>query len=255
MNLEQVLPKPDLLSARKLLAIQPHYDDNDISAGGTIAALVERGAEVFYLTVTDDLVGILDEKLSSQAATRHLHMEQEQAALQIGVKGQYRLDFPDASPFDHFEVRKGIIQHIRLLHPDFILTVDPFTPYEAHTDHTRTGKAAAEAAILYGLMRLKTDPAVDAAYQPHEIQGVAFYNSWAPNTYIDITQTREKKHRAIDAYKAQISPDDFPLLHMWVEIRERMHAESCSVPGCTHAEGFKVLNPRMLHGVGETWKF
>ena len=58
MNLEQVLPKPDLLSARKLLAIQPHYDDNDISAGGTIAALVERGAEVFYLTVTDDLVGV-----------------------------------------------------------------------------------------------------------------------------------------------------------------------------------------------------
>lgn len=255
MDLEQVLPKPDLLSARKVLAIQPHYDDNDISAGGTIASLTERGTEVFYLTVTDDLVGVIKENLSPQAATQQLRAEQAQAALQLGVKAQYWLDFPDASPFDHFEVRKGLIQHIRLLRPDFILTVDPFTPYEAHTDHIRTGKAAAEAAILYGLMRLKTIPEVDAAYQPHEVQGIAFYNSWAPNTYIDITQTRDKKHRAIDAYQAQFTPDDFPMLHMWVEIRERMHAENCDVPGCTHAEGFKVLNPRLLHGVGETWKF
>jgi LmbE family N-acetylglucosaminyl deacetylase len=255
MDLEHVLPKPDLLSARNVLAIQPHYDDNDISAGGTIASLVELGAEVYYLTVTDDLVGVLDEKLSPQAATQKLHTEQKRAGLQIGVKGHYWLNFPDASPYDHFDVRKGLIQHIRLLRPDFILTVDPFTPYEAHTDHIRTGKAAAEATILYSLMRLKTDPEVDASYQPHEVMGIAFYNSWAPNTYIDITQTREKKHRALNAYEAQFSPENFPLLHMWVEIKERMHAENCDAPGCTHAEGFKVLSPRLLHGVGETWKF
>lgn len=59
----------------------------------------------------------------------------------------------------------------------------------------------------------------------------------------------------MDAYKAQFSPDDFPLLHRWVEIRERMHAENCSESECTHTEGFKVLDPRLLHGVGETWKF
>jgi len=55
----------------------------------------------------------------------------------------------------------------------------------------------------------------------------------------------------MDADKAQFSPDDFPILHMWVEIKERMHAENCTTPACTHAEGFKVLNPRLLHGVGE----
>ena len=30
---------PDLRQARRLLCVQPHYDDNDIGAGGTIAAL------------------------------------------------------------------------------------------------------------------------------------------------------------------------------------------------------------------------
>jgi hypothetical protein len=59
----------------------------------------------------------------------------------------------------------------------------------------------------------------------------------------------------MDAYKAQFSPDDLSMLHMWVEIKERLHAESCTAPNCTHAEGFKVLSPHLLHGVGETWKF
>ena len=255
MDLEQVIPKPDLLTARVILAVQPHYDDNDIGAGGTLAALAASGVEVYYLTVTNDLVGVIDDKLTLQEATRQLRAEQAEAAAAIGVKGQYWLGYPDAGHFDHFDVRKGIIQHIRMLRPDFIFTVDPWTPYEAHTDHIRTGLAAAESAILYGFTRLSTDQEVDVAYQPHEIKGIVFYHSWVPNIYFDITHTREKKHRALDAYKAQFAAEDFPMLHMWVEIKERMHAESCTTPGCTHAESLKVLNPRLLHGVGEAWKF
>ena len=255
MDLEQVIPKPDLLTARVILAVQPHYDDNDIGAGGTLAALAASGVEVYYLTVTNDLVGVIDDKLTLQEATRQLRAEQAEAAAAIGVKGQYWLGYPDAGPFDHFDVRRGIIQHIRMLRPDFIFTVDPWTPYEAHTDHIRTGLAAAESAILYGFSRLSTAQEVDAAYQPYEIKGIVFYHSWVPNTYFDITHTREKKHRALDAYKAQFAAEDFPMLHMWVEIKERMHAESCTTPGCTHAESLKVLNPRLLHGVGEAWKF
>ena len=111
MGQEQAPTYADLLSARKILAIQPHYDDNDISAGGTLTLLAERGAEVFYLTITDDLIGVLDKELPSQAATRQLHSDQIQAAMEIGMKGQYRLNFPAASPFDHFDVRKGLIEH------------------------------------------------------------------------------------------------------------------------------------------------
>jgi LmbE family N-acetylglucosaminyl deacetylase len=75
MDSEHILSKPDLFSARVVLAIQPYYDDNDISAGGSITSLVEQGTEVYYLTVTNDLVGVLDERLSAQAATRHFKAE------------------------------------------------------------------------------------------------------------------------------------------------------------------------------------
>jgi LmbE family N-acetylglucosaminyl deacetylase len=69
VDLEHLIPMPDLLSAQTVLAIQPHYDDNDLSAGGTIVSLVVRGAEVYCLMVTDNLVRVMDEKLPPQAAT------------------------------------------------------------------------------------------------------------------------------------------------------------------------------------------
>ena len=40
MDLDQVLSKPDIHAARVILAVQPHYDDNDAGAGGALAALV-----------------------------------------------------------------------------------------------------------------------------------------------------------------------------------------------------------------------
>ncbi len=67
-----LIPIPDLLRAQRLLCVQPHYDDNDIGAGGTIARLALAGAEVHYLTVTDDLVGVLDRELSDAAARARL---------------------------------------------------------------------------------------------------------------------------------------------------------------------------------------
>ena len=52
---------PDIMKAKRVLAVQPHYDDNDISCGGMLAALAANGAELYYLTMSDDLVGVIDE--------------------------------------------------------------------------------------------------------------------------------------------------------------------------------------------------
>jgi N,N'-diacetylchitobiose non-reducing end deacetylase len=158
MRAKFVIPKPDPFKARRVLCIQPHYDDNDIGAGGTIAALVDAGVEVFYLTVTDDLMGVIDPNLTEEEAAALLRRDQAKAGDCIGVRGQFWLGYPDAGKYDYYDVRRDIIQHIRMLRPDFILTNDPFLPYEAHQDHAVTGKAASEAAILYGMMRLEDRP-------------------------------------------------------------------------------------------------
>ena len=39
MTIETILPIPDIFSAKRILCIQPHYDDNDIAAAGILTQL------------------------------------------------------------------------------------------------------------------------------------------------------------------------------------------------------------------------
>lgn len=235
---------PDLRQAKRILAIQPHYDDNDLGAGGTLAALAGAGAEVDYLTVTDDLVGVLDATLSDEKATQQLRGEQERAGAAIGVGRQFWLGFPDAGDYDHYTLRSEIIRHIRMLRPDFLFSVDPWLPYEAHGDHLKTGRAVTEAALLFGFPRLATDPEVDCDYHPHTLMGIALYFTLKPNQIFDISQSRERKHRAIDAYRAQFTPESMQQLHQGLDFMERAWAEGRPF---SHGESLKLLTPSQLH--------
>ncbi|NRA03816.1 MAG: PIG-L family deacetylase [Myxococcales bacterium] len=235
---------PDPHEATRVLAVQPHYDDNDIGAGGTLAALREAGAELCYLTVTDDLVGVLDPELSDAEARSRLRAEQKQAADAIGGVSQSWLDYPDAGDYDYYELRTQVIREIRRVRPDFVFTVDPWLPYEAHRDHTRVGRAVAEAVLLYRLPRLATDPEVDRDYEGHAVRGIAFYFTARGNTVIDISQFRERKHRALDAYRSQFTPDGLRELHAALEWKERSWAED---EPFSHGESLTVLAPRHLH--------
>jgi LmbE family N-acetylglucosaminyl deacetylase len=109
MTIETILPTPDVFSAKRVLCVQPHYDDNDIAAGGTLARLRSAGAEIFYLTVTNDLMGVVDASLSSEGAEQALKRDQFAAGKIIGVQEQYWLGFPDAGEYDYFAVRRNLI--------------------------------------------------------------------------------------------------------------------------------------------------
>ena len=238
------IPLPDIRKAKRILAIQPHYDDNDLGAGGALAALADAGAEVDYLTVTDDLVGVLDATLSDEEATVQLRSEQERAGTAIGVGRQFWLGLPDAGDYDYHTLRREIIRHIRMLRPDFLFSVDPWLPYESHGDHLKTGRAVTEAALLYGFPRLATDPEVDRDYQSHTLIGIALYFTLKPNRIFDISEFRERKHRAIDAYRAQFTPESLEQLHRGLDFVERNCAEGKAF---SHGEALKVLSPAQLH--------
>ncbi len=240
-----LVPIPERSGARRVLAVQPHYDDNDIGAGGTLAALAAAGAEVDYLTVTDDLVGVHDQSLSAEQAGHLLKTEQAAAGAQIGVHGQHWLELPDAGEYDYFDVRRGVIRHIRMLRPDFVFSVDPWMPNEAHRDHIVTGRAVAEACLLHGHARIPSgDAEVDAAYERYGLSGVAFYFTARPNTVFDISETRERKHRALDAYRAQFTDEGLAVLHAGIGHKEKVWAEHESF---AYGEALKVLHPSHLH--------
>lgn len=226
-------PAPaELAQARRILCVQPHYDDNDICAGATLAALHAAGAELTYLTVTDDLAGVLDPALSDEQAATRLKAEQLAAGEIIGVRRQLWLGYPDAGDFDYLDLRRQVIRTIRHLRPDFIFTCDPWLPYEAHRDHIRTGLAVAEAAILYNLPRVRSDPQVDAAYLPYELGGVVFYMTHAPNIHYDSRTFQHQKEAALRCYQAQFTAQEMKGLLASVE---------------AIGEPLKLLSPQQLH--------
>jgi len=245
MTIETILPTPDIFSAKRILCIQPHYDDNDIAAAGILKQLQQNGAEIFYLTVTDDLMGVVDDTLSPEAVTETLKRDQFAAGKIIGVKEQYWLGYPDAGKYDYFDVRRDLLKYIRLIQPDFVFTPDPWLTYEGHRDHIQTGLATTEAVMFAGLTKIaSSDPEVDSTYRGHDILGVVFYYTREPNTIADITQNWDEKIAAVRCYQAQFEPDDMEMLVMALDMKSRQVTAGA---GFEHGEPLKVLHPQALH--------
>ncbi|MFZ5912200.1 MAG: PIG-L deacetylase family protein [Chloroflexota bacterium] len=245
MTIETILPAPDIFSARRVLCIQPHYDDNDIGAGGTLARLARSGAELIYLTITNDLMGVVDDALTPEAAAEALKRDQFAAGKLVGVKEQVWLGYPDAGEYNYFDVRRDLLKHIRLLQPDLVFAPDPWLTYEAHRDHIQAGLAAAEAVIFSGLTRIaSSDPAVDAAYEGHPLLGVAFYYTREPNQIVDVSADWDAKLSAVKCYQTQFTPDGMGELLMALEFKSRQVAQG---NGFEHGEALKVLHPSALH--------
>ena len=88
-SLTQMYPIPDLESCKRILCIQPHPDDNEIGAGGTIAKLADKGCEIFYLTATDGRLGTSDPSISPLDLIKTRDAELKAAAGVLGAQKVY----------------------------------------------------------------------------------------------------------------------------------------------------------------------
>jgi LmbE family N-acetylglucosaminyl deacetylase len=233
----------DLLGARRVLAVQPHYDDNDIGCAGTIRRLVLAGAEVTYVTVTDDLAGVLDPDLPDDEAATGLLAEQQQAAAVLGVNRLVNLGWPDAGGLDHVGLRDQVIAIIREHTPDLVLTVDPWLAHEAHRDHVVTGLAVSEAVLLSDLPRIHRM----SAAQPWGVDLIGYYDTADATVVVDTSQVQAERHAVLDCYRLQFTDESLAGLHRTLDRYER----SLATGGATHGEPLKLLPRSALHiGVG-----
>jgi N,N'-diacetylchitobiose non-reducing end deacetylase len=245
MTIESLLPVPDLSSAKRILCIQPHYDDNDIAAAGVLTQLARNGADLFYLTATDDLMGVVNVNLPNEEAANALKRDQFAAGNIVGVKQQYWLGYPDAGEYNYFDLRRDLLKFIRMLQPDFVFAPDAWLTYEGHHDHIQTGLAAAEAVMFAGLTKIpSSDPAVDAKYEPHSIHGIALYFTREPNYVADISATWEEKISAVHCYETQFAPQDMEQLVMALDRKSQQVAQGQSF---SRGEPLKVLHTSALH--------
>ena len=251
MDLKDQIPLPDLLASRRLLCIQPHPDDMEFSSGGTLAVLADRGTEIIYLTVTDDAAGFSSGNKDEIDKRRTIRKkEQYRAGELLGVKDYLWLDLPDAGDWNIRQARDLILGQMRRIRPDFLLTVDPWLPYEAHRDHIMTGLAACEAVILYRLPSVAPNQSVP--FEPFSIQGVALAWSDKPNLCLDVGTWKERKRTAIRQHESQLDTSSW---EQYCAYDDGRGAREGRTSGAVYAESFKILDPRLLHCVPEAGQY
>jgi len=198
---QQFMAAPKLEGIKRALFIQPHPDDNQIGAGGTIAMLIDRGVEVWELTVLDDRY--TDLTYTGQGLTlRQKEVMAAQACL--GMKDAGFLGFGDRTKADMREIADAITLVIRKIQPDAVFTADPNLENECHEDHIKVARAVCTAVM-------------DAqfAFLPEYIDGkrrddiwavdtLGFYYTDKPNTVVDISDYEEKKHESMRCHASQM---------------------------------------------------
>ncbi len=243
-------PVPDLLKAKTLLCIQPHPDDMEIGAGATVALMARAGAAVTCLTVTDGSAGTHDPNKNQNELAEIRRLEAEEGANILGVQAMIRLEFADAGYLPLEAVRSEITRVIRMVRPEAVMVCDPWLPYEAHSDHVQTGRAAAEACFLAGMPYFH--PAdIQEGLEPFAVQMVAFYYTAFPNTFLDVSACWDLKMAAIDCHVSQFPPEEAKVLKGYLDAKARSHAKE---RGCEFVEALKVLSRQHLHIVEEAWQ-
>lgn len=240
MDISDLLPIPDLENCKSLLCIQPHPDDNENGAGATIAKLAKNGCKITFLTVTDGSIGSPDPDVKPEAIAKIRKQEVENAANFLGVSETIFLNIPDGSFPDEKELCKSITEVIRNVRPELVMAPDPFLPYECHPDHRIVGMAAADAMIFCQFPGYKTQSNVPQ-WSP---EGIAFYATAYPNTFINVDKTWEMKIKALSIHKSQYPEETLDLISMYYGLKAQENAEN---RGFDMAEAFKVLSGNHLH--------
>jgi N-acetylglucosamine malate deacetylase 1 len=176
-----------------LLAIAAHPDDVELTCGGTLLKMAQRGYKTGILELTAGEMGT-----RGTAETRA--KEATKAAKLLGVKWRDTLGVPDSDvqPLRQHKLRLAAV--IRELKPRTVIL-----PYwEArHPDHYNASTLGYEGCFLAGLKQL---PLEGEPHRPFKILYSTAYAPVRPTFVVDITPQYEQRRRAILAFGSQFRP-------------------------------------------------
>lgn len=249
MNVKKLLGIKDIRDVSSVMCIQPHPDDNEIGAGATLALLAARGVNIIFVTVTDGRYGNNDPSITPEQMIAIRRAEKNEAGELLGVQKHYDLGYEDGGEYSEREVARSLVPLIRKEKPEMVMTVDPWTLYEAHPDHYKVGRATSEALLAVGRV------GSPEAGEPHHVRQVAYYASGFPNAFIEVTAYWEIKMQAILKHKSQFDNEEWPLLSQYFTYQAGEYFKQLGLEKQRGlAEAFKVLSPRQLHVFPTAWQ-
>jgi LmbE family N-acetylglucosaminyl deacetylase len=207
MNQWNLSPLESVKSGTKILVITAHPDDVDFGAGGTIAHLIEQGAQVSYVITTDGNQGGEDASISRAQMAQIRRAEQIAAGLALGVTDITFLGELDGSVFATLDLRKKFVKQIRIAQPEILITQSPERNWErifaSHPDHLAVGEAAVQAVYPDARNQFAFPDLLAEGLAPWHVKQVWLLGHPNPNHYQIVTSQIEKKFAALAAHDSQ----------------------------------------------------
>ena len=219
--------------ASRVVVFAPHPDDEILGCGGALADLLDRGARLDVILVTDGAAGARDaEERGRIAATR---LEESRRALDaLGGGTLHAGGLPDRGLGDRLEEVEALLARWLVeAAPDLVFAP---SPVEIHPDHR---------AVAVALFRVAARPASDPAVRALDATAVAFFElsqPFRPNFLVDITRIRARKVRAMDAFMSQAAACDYAGFATGLNAYRRMtlSADVLSVEAYSVAAGSRL---------------
>ena len=226
----------------RVLAVLAHPDDVDFGAAGTIATLIDAGAEVTYCIVTDGQAGGSDRTISRSRMAEIRRSEQVAAAAALGVTDVRFLGYRDGELAVTHDLRRDISRVIRQVQPEVVITQSPERNWEriyaSHPDHLAAGEATMQAVYPdarnpFAHMSLLDDEGLE----PWTVPEVWIMVAHKVNHHVDVTDVAERKFAALAEHASQM-PEDFSQVRERVTMWMSSVAEQAGLPQGHLAEGF-----------------
>lgn len=230
--------------SKHILAIHAHPDDVEILAGGSVALLAAAGHQVTIISMTPGDCGSHEYPAHEIAAIRRT--EAASAASRIGA--EYRCaEFRDLAIFSDDGARRRVVELLRQVRPDVVLTS---APVDYMCDHEATSELVRDACFAAPAPNFDThapDPAAPLPAIPHlyfmdSVGGVdREERPVRADFYVNVGSKFETKKAMLAEHKSQREwllkhhgMDDY-ILQM-----ERWTREQGRRAGVEFAEGFRL---------------
>ena len=231
-----------------VLVLSCHPDDMEIACAGTLLKCKERGDRVVVCHLSSGNLG--HEIIPPDELTDMRAAEAKRSCDIAGFEVMYG-GFDDLDIYDNNkEARDKVVNIIKKVDPDFIIT---HSPDDYMPDHTAVSKLAFDACFAATLPNYHVETEGHARLVPLYYMDTLAGVNFNPTQYVDISDEIDLKLKMLECHESQIKwmrdhdHIDFP---EFVRSCSRVRGIQCNVQ---YAEGFtqelvwpKVLPKRLL---------
>jgi LmbE family N-acetylglucosaminyl deacetylase len=197
----------------RFMVIAAHPDDADFGPAATAARWIDAGSEGWLVCCTSGDQGGEDPDMDPLELAAIRESEQRAAAAVVGYAGVTFLHAPDGALANDLPLREQLVREIRTFRPDAVFATDPESLFHGgqgvnHTDHRAAGMAAIDAVYPAARNPMAFPWLARGGLAAHRVRRLYLFWSEKADTWIDVTDTIERKIDALRAHASQIHDPD-----------------------------------------------